>query len=276
VISIILTTYNRPDALQAVLAGLVSQRDTGFEVVVADDGSTAETRRIVEGYDGKLPITHVWQEDLGFRAASIRNKAIHQCRGEYVVFLDGDCIPRPDFVLRHAVLSEPGYFVAGNRVLIGKAATEGYLANMVEMHNWSFHEYRQAARRGDFDRLYALRQLPGQSWRRHVSQSWKGVRTCNLGVWKKDLLTVNGFDETYTGWGHEDADLAIRLLRAGIKRKDGRFATTVLHLWHAESDRSKLKENEQRLSDLLSSNKIEAAHGLRECGDSPLAAQTGR
>lgn len=266
-ISVILTTYNRPDALQAALTGLAAQRNHSFEVVIADDGSTSATAAIIEQYQHNLTLTHVWHEDNGFRAATIRNKAILQSQGEYIVFLDGDCIPRPDFIAQHETLAETGYFVAGNRVLISESATQRYLAVHEPLHLWSLPQYQQAARQKDFRRSFALHQFPGQFWRKYVSQNWQGVRTCNLGVWKKDLQTINGFDETYTGWGHEDADLAIRLLRAGIKRKDGRFATTVLHLWHPENDRSKLKENEQRLASILSADRVEAHTGLREHRD---------
>ncbi|MBU0655713.1 MAG: glycosyltransferase family 2 protein [Gammaproteobacteria bacterium] len=263
-ISIILTTYNRPDALNAVLAGLAAQQNDDFEVVIADDGSTSSTTNIIANWQDKLKLRHVWHEDNGFRAAAIRNKAILQSRGNYMIFMDGDCIPRPDFVSQHKALAEQGYFVAGNRVLISQSATTRYLETGEALHTWPFAQYQQAAQQKDLRRSFALRQFPGQFWRKHISQSWKGVRTCNLGVWKQDLLTINGLDESYTGWGHEDADLAVRLLRAGIQRKDGRFATTVLHLWHPENDRSQLKENEQRLTAILSANHTEAKTGLRE------------
>lgn len=263
-ISVILTTYNRPDALRAVLKGLLSQKDCTFEVVIADDGSTADTAQVLDIFRQQLSLTHIWHEDKGFRAAAIRNKAILHSRGEYLIFMDGDCIPRPNFIAQHHALAEKGYFVAGNRVLITEAATFHYLANQESLHTWSFSQYKKAAKQGDLRRYFALHQFAGQFWRKHISQNWQGVRTCNLGVWRKDLDLINGFDESYTGWGHEDADLAVRLLRAGIKRKDGRFSTTVLHLWHPENDRSQLKENEQRLATILTAQHTVATLGLRE------------
>jgi glycosyltransferase involved in cell wall biosynthesis len=263
-ISIILTTYNRPDALDAVLTGLAAQNTLDFEVLIADDGSGNATAEVISSWKNRLRLIHVWHEDRGFRAAGIRNKAILQSTEDYIVFLDGDCIPRPDFVSRHQQLAEAHYFVAGNRVLISQTATAHYLQTREPLHTWSFAQYQQAARQKHFKRSFALHQFPGQFWRKHVSQQWQGVRTCNLGVWKQDLLAINGFDESYTGWGHEDADLAVRLLRHGVKRKDGRFATTVLHLWHPENDRSQLQENRQRLTQILHANKIEADIGLRQ------------
>ena len=86
--------------------------------------------------------------------------------------------------------------------------------------------------------------------------------TCNLAVWRKDLLAVNGFDEEYQGWGLEDSDLAIRLLHAGLRRRSARFAAPVVHLWHRENDRGTLAENRRRLEAVLRSREIRARQGL--------------
>ncbi len=119
-ISVIVTTYNRPDALRAVLDGLAAQTDRDFEILVADDGSRDDTRELVEAVRSgvPVPIRHVWQEDRGFRAGAARNRATAQARGDYVIFLDGDCVPRPSFIARHRALAEAGWMVAGNRILL--------------------------------------------------------------------------------------------------------------------------------------------------------------
>src|SRR5512141_1388653 len=127
-ISVIVTTYNREDALEAVLRSLAAQTDRNFEVIVADDGSKAPTAALVESWKAKgtkigQRLEHVWHEDRGFRAAEIRNRAILAARGEYVVFLDGDCIARPDFVATHRRLAERGWFVTGNRILLSPELT---------------------------------------------------------------------------------------------------------------------------------------------------------
>ncbi len=124
-ISVIVTTYNREDALDAVLRSLACQSDRDFEVVVADDGSTAATAAVIDAWTGKIGrrLDHVWHEDRGFRAAEIRNRAILAARGVYCVFLDGDCIARPDFVAAHRRLAEPGCFVTGNRILLSRDLT---------------------------------------------------------------------------------------------------------------------------------------------------------
>ena len=128
-ISVIVSTYNREDALEAVLRSLAAQSDADFEVVVADDGSGPATAALVETWKGKLGrrLDHVWQEDRGFRAAEIRNRAILASRGDYCIFLDGDCIARPDFVAMHRRLAEPGWFVTGNRILLSRALTRDVL-----------------------------------------------------------------------------------------------------------------------------------------------------
>jgi glycosyltransferase involved in cell wall biosynthesis len=124
-ISVIVTTYNREDALEAVLRSLAGQTDGDFEVIVADDGSGPPTAALLKRWRGKVGrrLDHVWQEDRGFRAAEIRNRAILAARGSYVVFLDGDCLVQPDFIATHRRLAEPGVFVTGNRVLLSPALT---------------------------------------------------------------------------------------------------------------------------------------------------------
>lgn len=259
-VSVIVTTYNRPDALAAVLAGLAAQRDARFDIIVADDGSTGETGALVDRFASQAPcaVQHVWQEDAGFRAAAIRNKAIAAAAGDYVIFLDGDCIPRPDFVAAHLRLAERGWFVAGNRLLLSRDFTRRALAAGMALSQWPLPHWCYARARGWVNRLLPLVTLPDGRLRKRRARDWRGVRTCNLGVWRADLQRVGGFDERYTGWGHEDADLAVRLIRAGVLHKDGRFATGVLHLWHGENDRSRLHANEDRLAQVLRSDRIRA------------------
>ena len=142
--SLIVTTYNRPDALAAVLAGLLAQEDRGFEVLIADDGSRDDTRALVEHTAAGAPIriAHVWQDDRGFRAGAARNRAVARACGEYLVFLDGDCVPRPDFVARHRRLAERGWMVAGNRILLSQSFTREVLQAMPPIHAWSFGSFR--------------------------------------------------------------------------------------------------------------------------------------
>ena len=267
-ISTIVTTYNRPDALAAVLRGLLAQADRGLEVLVADDGSGDDTRARIETLARGAPIAigHIWQEDRGFRAAAARNLAAARARGEYLVFLDGDCVPRPEFIARHRALAERGWMTAGNRVLLSEAFTREVLAASVPIHDWTLPQWRAAQARGDINRSAPLRHLPLGPLRKLASRRWQRVRTCNLGVWARDFRAVDGFDEVFEGWGYEDSDLAVRLLNSGVRRKEAAYATAVLHLWHRENDRTREGANWQRLQLRIAGGVSRAERGLAQHG----------
>jgi glycosyltransferase involved in cell wall biosynthesis len=263
-ISVIVTTYNRPDALEAVLRGLARQTDSGFEVVIADDGSGPETAQLIKDHAGTsgLAITHAWQPDQGFRAAECRNRAILRSRGAYCIFLDGDCIPRRDFIARHRELAEPGWFVTGNRILLSLSLSERILRDSIDADRWGIAPLLRERLAGSVNRLAPALHLPLGPLRRLNDSDWEGARSCNLAVWRHDLDCVDGFDAAFSGWGLEDSDIIVRLIHAGVRRKDGRFATGVLHLWHPESDRGALPDNRQRLDAVIGSDRIRALQGL--------------
>ena len=262
--AVIVTTYNRPDALAAVLAGYEAQREAVFELLIADDGSGDNTRRVVDEFKSRVafPVTHVWHEDCGFRAAAIRNRALAATHADYIVFSDGDCIPTPSFVAQHQRLAERGWFVAGNRVLLCEAFTRRALRDQLPLHAWGIVAWIGAWVKRDVNRLLPLLRLPDGNFRKSAPLRWTGVKTCNLAAWRDDLLQINGFDEAYSGWGLEDSDLVIRLLHAGVRHKSARFATPVFHLWHAENDRSRLPENQHRLEAVLGTKQVRAQSGL--------------
>jgi glycosyltransferase involved in cell wall biosynthesis len=263
-ISVILTTYQREDALDAVLRGLARQTDRDFEIVVADDGSGPQTRALIGRWvaDIGVRLEHIWQEDRGFRAGEARNRAVLAARGDYCIFLDGDCIPRPDFVAVHRALAEPGWFVTGNRVLMSRELSERILAQASEVERSSLSAFTALRRHRKINRLAPLLSLPLGPLRKLRPHAWRGARSCNLAVWRRDFDAVDGFDASYSGWGLEDSDLLIRLLRAGIRRKDGNFATGVLHLWHPENDRSLLPDNQRRLDAIAAADRVRSIVGL--------------
>jgi len=248
-IAVIVTTYNWADALAAVLRGLARQTHRDYEVLVADDGSRPDTGERIAGIaaDYPVPLRHLWQADDGFRAAAARNRAVAATDADYLVFLDGDCLVRADFLARHAQLAAPGHLVAGNRVLFSAASSERVLQQGLAAEAWSPAQWLGQRLSGGVNRLSSLLRLPPGAWRDRRPERWEGVKTCNLGLWRDAFLAVNGFDERYQGWGYEDSDLTIRLIRNGIKRRDGRFATTVLHLWHREHERAGTDQNLARL-----------------------------
>ena len=263
-ISIIVSTYNRPDALNACLRALAHQADQLFEIVVADDGSGPQTSEVIHSWAPRLPvpIQHVWHEHREFRGAEIRNRGIRRSNGRYCIFLDGDCLAPPDFVAAHRRLAAPGWFVAGNRILLSAKLTKKILAEGLEAETWDFAVLLRQRLRGGVNRLLPAMRLPLGPLRKRRRNDWLGAKTCNLGVARDDLDRVDGFDASYVGWGLEDSDLVLRLLHAGVQRLDGRFATGVLHLWHPQVERLGLQENERRLDEVLSGNRTTAKQGL--------------
>lgn len=252
-ISVIVTTYNWADALRLCLLSLYAQTDTAFEIIIADDGSKAENLVLNHRYaaDSSVPLRYVYHEDNGFRAGTIRNKAVAQSQGEYLLFLDGDCITRPDFIATHRRLAEAGYFVAGNRVLLSQAFTGDVMAQGILLHQKSAIYFLKCRLQGKINRTLPFLKLPLGFLRKIQPQKWQKAMTCNLAIWREDFLQVNGFDELFEGWGYEDSDLVIRLIHKGVRRKEGRFAVPVLHCWHSHNDRSQHDVNYARLMERL-------------------------
>lgn len=268
-ISIIVTTYDRPDALDAVLRSLSRQQDRRFEVIIADDGSGPETTALIKAWQPRLgaPLEQVWQEHRDFRAAEMRNRAVRASQGDYCVFLDGDCLARPDFVAVHRRLAEPGWFVTGNRALLTPDKTEAVLRDHIEIEGFGLSDWIGERMNGGLNRLAPVLQLPLGPLRKLRPQAWEGARSCNLAVWRADLDRVDGFDASFSGWGKEDSDLLVRLLHAGVRRKDGAYATGVLHLWHPAADRAQLSTNEQKLADVIKDRRVRAEQGLSSLDD---------
>jgi len=244
-VSVVITTYNRSDALLAVLHGLSLQSDRHFEVIVADDGSLAKHRQLIVGSDVAkfLRVVHVWHPDIGFTAARIRNRGVAAASSGYVVFLDGDCVPDVDFIAQHKALAQAGCFVNGSRVLLSPELTQRVLDGTEQICGRSKLFWIKQRALGHASKLTHLLRLSDGARRVRREFSWKGIRSCNMGVWKADFERVDGFDESFIGWGHEDADFVLRLHHCGVMRKNGFCATEVFHLWHKEASRNNELQN---------------------------------
>lgn len=230
-VSLVVLTYNWPQALERVLRSVAAQTRRPDEVLVADDGSTPDTARLIErlARELALPLHHLWQEDHGFRAARCRNRGIAASRGDYVVLIDGDMLLHPAFIADHLALAAPGCFLQGGRLKATAAETARLLGGGQPVFApWmagDFHEFDGTRR------LYAFRQPALARWKARARSGGR-VMSCNMGFWRADLLRVNGFDERMEGYGAEDRELAARLENAGVRRRQLKWAALAVHLWH--------------------------------------------
>ncbi len=261
--SVIVATYNAPTRLALVLKALAEQDYAGpFEVVVADDGSDPPTAKLVAelAERASFPLIHAWHEDRGFRLAATRNHGVSKSSGDYLIFLDGDCLVGPKFLSGHVRLAESGHMVSGRRVRL----REGYTDRLLERQELPPGDRTWLRRRlnGDLDNIRPLLYFPFLRYRK--ATRWRGVLSGNLGLWREDFERVNGYDESYVGWGYEDHDLAVRLIRSGIRRKEGRSDVPIFHLWHPRTDRSAKRRNRDRLEDVLREDYTWAPVGLKK------------
>jgi glycosyltransferase involved in cell wall biosynthesis len=236
-VSLLITTFSRPEALNLVLESVMRQSRAPDEVVVCDDGSSVETTMLVRLWERKLPIRYAWQPDRGFRAARSRNLGVFNSSTNYLVWLDGDCLLPPRFLENHLQLARPGYLVAGGRHLLSNTETQKLLAGVLRVENaFSHWKFRSVS-------MGVLRDLR--------PEIWEAVRTCNVGLYRHDLEAIGGFDEAYIGWGREDSDFVVRLIHQGMKVRSGRLAACVAHLHHSERSRDQLSENDARFISCL-------------------------
>jgi glycosyltransferase involved in cell wall biosynthesis len=240
-VGVVFTTYNRPHDLARVLAGYARQTHQSFEIVIADDGSGAETRECIEAArrDWKLDIRHVWQEDIGFRKCRILNRAILETRADYLILTDGDCIPHPEFVAGHVALARPGHFVSGGCVRLGERATkairpENVLDGDVYNKDW-------LQQRGESAANLRKMLLSAPPWNNvfnaitTTKPTWNGH---NSSTWREEVLAVNGFDERL-GYGGLDREFGERLERCGMKGIQARYTLICLHLDHPRPYRAR-------------------------------------
>lgn len=238
--SLILSTYNNSQVLALCLESIRQQKHLPDEVIVGDDGSTDETRRLLDSLrtDFPVPLIHVWQEDDGFRLAKIRNKCIACARYEYIIQIDGDIILHPLFVHDHLAFAAPGHYLKGTRLTLGKGLT-------AEFRNTGRYFIPTPFSRGIGRRPNAIRCMAAARYlapRRKKSVSLGA----NMSYLRSDAIAINGYDEAFSGWGGEDDDFAARLLNAGCSRLSLKFAALCYHLWHREADMSNAKKNAER------------------------------
>ena len=256
--SIVVTTYNRPDALELVIKSILSQKSKPFEVIIADDGSDKSTLELVNRYKNcaSTKIIHSWHEDKGFRAARSRNKAISEASGDYIILIDGDMILDSSFVEDHIRNAKPGQFIQGSRVFLTEKITQDLLRG--EKFKLNFFSSEISNRKNQIRSRLLSKSFSFQK------NNLNGIKTCNMSFFKVDCLNINGFNNEIEGWGREDSEFAARLLNNGISRFNLKFAAIQYHLFHRIESKKSLKNNDLILQNAIRNRILRCESGINE------------
>lgn len=242
--SLIIATYNWPQALEICLNSLLQQTVMPAEVIIADDGSGNSTRLVIEKFQPlfPVPLVHVWHNDDGFRLAQIRNKAAAVAK-DYIIQIDGDLILHTHFVQNHIEAAEKGKYICGSRVMINNTFTQRIINGSEKVTRFDFFRKGIGNR---FNAVY-LKKISNFINRVRSYNNLENIRGCNMSYWRDDFIAVNGYNEEFVGWGREDSDLVFRFDRYALKRRYFKFQGIVYHLYHKENDRSNLSQNDNIL-----------------------------
>lgn len=234
-LGVVVTTYNSPVWLRKVLWGYESQTDTDFTLLIADDGSGPETLAVIQEFEmrGVLNIVHYWQEDIGFRKTRILNKCIANTDCDYLVFTDGDCVPRFDYIANHKEKARKGCFVSGGLYRLNlKTSQMLQEAEVTSGHAFCFDYLQEYGQEKDFKRHKLTKSSFMAAFLNYLTPTkatWNGG---NTGCWKADIIKVNGFDERMQ-YGGLDRELGERMMNTGVKGIQARYSVITLHLDHS-------------------------------------------
>ncbi|ADZ92498.1 glycosyltransferase family 2 protein [Marinomonas mediterranea] len=256
-VSLIVTTYNWKEALAVTLNSVLSQKVMPFEVIVADDGSREDTKKVVDSFISKfsIPLIHSWQEDTGFRLAASRNKAIAKASGDYLVIVDGDMYLPPRFIESHIINAKKGHFVQGGRVLLGEDVSEKLLENgrRPTIFSKGIRNRHNMIDSSILSRIFTK-----------VKNNDRSTRGCNFALWREDAIRVNGYNEDFEGWGREDSEMVVRLLNSNISRLYLKFKAVGYHIYHVENSREQLQVNNDIYMKTLSEKLIFCNNGISQ------------
>lgn len=255
-ISLIVSTYNRPDALELVLKSVLAQTEMPFEVIIADDGSGVDTQELIKKYTPLFAslLQHCWHADEGFKLSQIRNKAMALATGDYLVSIDGDMILEKNFIADQRKLAQKGFFVQGSRVLLSEELTKERLASGNIDFSWW-----QAGIKNRFNAMHLPLFTTLMVKKR---DDIRAIRGCSMAFWRNDCLKINGFNEAIVGWGREDSEFAVRLINSGIYRHNLKFGGVAFHLYHPENPRATLPQNDKILADAIAQKAIYCEKGI--------------
>lgn len=267
-VEVVVSTYNNPRALDLTLCALGLQSTHRFRICIADDGSGPSTRSVVDAWTATLGprLRHIWHTDHGFRKNRILNKAIASSSADYLIFLDGDCVPGRHFVERHLTLCQPGRFCTGGVVRLDLAASHALTPQLVQSGEAFSTEWLQAQHvLTSFSNRLKASAYP--DWMcsmaevlSPVKKTWNGG---NSSTWRLDLIRVNGFDENF-GYGAEDIELGYRLNNAGLRGRHLRYTCPVLHLEHERNyaDPAGKEKNKETALKIKRDGRTVSDHGI--------------
>lgn len=257
--SLIVSTYNWCEALQLCLNSILRQSQQPDEIVIADDGSKEETRKLISEFAKKapIPVIHVWHEDIGFRKTIILNKAMAKCSGDYIIQVDGDLILHKHFIKDHTHFAKPNTFICGSRVKIKTILTKQILETKdINVPKWN------KGLKNPINGLHCVYLSPLlQYWHQN---DFLYARGCNMAFWKKDSIRINGYNEEMVGWGREDSEFACRLANSGVSKRFLKFAGIVFHLDHKKCSNSNVGINNEITQQTNSEKRIWCNKGISQ------------
>ncbi len=237
-VSLIIAVYKNVKALDLIIQSLRQQTYKNFEVVIVEDGQYSHMKEYIESIND-LEIKHTTQEDLGVRKARSQNNGLLASAGEYLIFIDGDCILYSTFIEGHVSLAEEGSLLSGRRINLPKNITEKILKNEInpfdiEKNLLTKYLYLAFDKETRFEQGIYL-NLKGWIYKTFIKQKQRNtsILGCNFSCWKKDIMTINGFDESYGETAvSDDMDLDWRFRAYGLKLKSCKNVANMFHLWH--------------------------------------------
>jgi len=256
-LSLIISTYDQPESLAKVLRGVTRQLRRPDEIFIADDGSADETRAIIDQWrrESGVPVHHFWQPHEGFRKTILLNKAVAAATGDYLVFLDGDCVPHQKFLADHEQLAEREFWVQGRRCFVQESFVPQFEPGITSVSQWMLAGRISGALKGV--------RLPLPIIFRNKKQ--RGIIGCNMAYWREDIVAVNGFDENCKGRGiGPDSDLGTRVYNLGRPRKFVYAHAIIYHLNHPILPRENLPAKRVQLAETIRTGKIRCERGLQQ------------
>lgn len=257
--ALIISTYNWPEALNKVLSSVLNQRVLPDEILIADDGSDGRTAKLIDSFKNKFPIPlkHFWHSDDGFRKTIVMNVAIASCTSDYIIQIDGDIILHPDFIKDHIEEAEKGFYIKGSRVLLSKEKTKELLGAedlvAITPYTAGITNRINACHSRLFSRFFIKKRKRSHD-----------LRGCNCAYWRGDFITVNGYNNDLSGWGHEDIEIAARFINLGLLQKSIKLKAVCYHLDHPFNTRTNEEGNFKKYEEVVEKRIVKCLNGLNQ------------